>query len=908
MLPRPLRRLLRLNAASRLGRNAPVLAQAILVATAASILQSGYLTGPLQRGRAASSPLSAVDQPIQDFLIRAQAPGQADSNGNPARDPQSFITIVAIDERTIAELGAYAGGYPRRYHAQVVDNLLAAPPRAIAFDLGFFEPTPDDEFLAAAFNRARALPLPTSIVLGSVGLVPQGQVAKRTPDGELIFEGTLSPVPLLAAGADLALANIRPDDRGTIRSIPLLANVEGVERPSLGLAAVAAYLRRQGHPDARTSSTAQFAGRTIPLEGPSAFRIGFFGPPSQPYAPSTFRVVSFVDVLRGRIDPSIWRGGLVLVGALGATGLADDYWTPTSDHGNKMAGVEIHANVAASLFSSRFLREAPLPSQVLLIFFVALLVALLTANLGAVAGWLTTAVVLCAVTAANAWALCAAGLLLPFATPLLTGLITFSASAGYRFAAEQRQARALRAQAAHELLHDTLTGLPNRVLLEQRLADAIASASAMGRPVAVLLFGIDRFRAVNESLGHEAGDLLLDHVARRLQAVAPPASSIARLGSDQFAVLLPAADTVEATLVGLKIAELLTSTVLLNGQQAPVSASVGVVAYPSHGDTPATLLRRSELALSAAKHSPAGLAVYTADQEEEAAERLALASSLRSAIEHDELTLCFQPKVDCATGALAGVEALARWQHPRLGEISPLRFVALAEETGLIGLLTRWALSAALRQSRLWLDAGVRVPIAVNLSALDVQDPSLPLAVADMLARWQVPAALLEVEITESALFGQQEIAQDVLLRLESMGVLAALDDFGTGYSSLGYLKQFCVRELKIDRSFIADMARTARDRTIVGSTIALGHSLDLVVVAEGVEDPDTLELLRQLGCDLVQGYEVARPMLAADLIQWIADRQPGSPSTSSLLMRSATTSVPLGRIDGAVQTATTAS
>jgi EAL domain-containing protein (putative c-di-GMP-specific phosphodiesterase class I) len=191
---------------------------------------------------------------------------------------------------------------------------------------------------------------------------------------------------------------------------------------------------------------------------------------------------------------------------------------------------------------------------------------------------------------------------------------------------------------------------------------------------------------------------------------------------------------------------------------------------------------------------------------------------------------------------------------------------------------------------------------------VDAQDPSLPATVADLLEHWQVPAALLEVEITENSLLGQPDVARDVLLRLEAMGVLASLDDFGTGYSSLAYLKQFPVRELKIDRSFVADMALLSRDRTIVTSTIALGHSLGLVVVAEGVEDLGTLHLLRELGCDLIQGYHVARPMPAADLVRWIADRQAGSPSTSTLLIRSATTSVPSGRIDGAVQTATTAS
>jgi predicted signal transduction protein with EAL and GGDEF domain len=379
---------------------------------------------------------------------------------------------------------------------------------------------------------------------------------------------------------------------------------------------------------------------------------------------------------------------------------------------------------------------------------------------------------------------------------------------------------------------------------------------------------------------------------------------VARIGSDQFALLLPGRDTAEAARAGLEIAELLKTTVLLNGQEAPVSTSIGIVVYPNHGQDPATLLRRSELALSAAKHSRTGCAVYTTDQDEQAAERLALASSLRRAIDDDELTLYFQPKVGCESGALAGVEALARWMHPRLGEVPPLRFVALAEETGLIGSLTRWALDAALRQSRLWLDAGLRLPIAVNLSALDAQDPSLPATVSDLLQRWRVPASLLEVEITESALLGQPDIARDVLLRLEAMGVLAALDDFGTGYSSLGYLKQFPVRELKIDRSFIADMAVASRDRTIVHSTIALGHSLGLVVVAEGVEDLPTLQLLRELGCDLIQGYQVARPMPADQLVQWIAERQVGSPSTSTLPDRSATASVPSGRIDGAAQTA----
>jgi diguanylate cyclase (GGDEF)-like protein len=839
---------------------------ALLVGVAASALQATGI---------ASSPLAALDDAAHDLLLRSQPPDTIlGSLGiNQAADPRSFITIVAIDERTIAELGAYNGGYPRSYHAQVVENLLAAPPRVIAFDFGFFEPTPDDAVLAAAFKHAHSLPVPTTIILGTVGLAAQGQADSRTPSGELVFDGSLVPVPILAENVSLALANIVPDERGTIRSMPLVAYVRGVERPTLGLAATASYLRRHVAYDARSASSLEVAGRSIPLESDASVRINYFGPPSQPYSPdATFRVISFVDVLRGRVDPGAWSGRLVLIGALGATGLADDYWTPMSDQGRKMAGVEIHANVAATLFSTRFLAEAPLPLDILIILSLAVLMALCATNLGGPAAWFAPCLALCAYVAGDAWALYARGLLLPLSTPMLAGLVSLSAAAAQRVASEQRFARRLRADVAYGASHDILTGLPNRAWFQLRLGEAIVAARQLTLPCALLLVDLDRFKEINETLGHQAGDALLCEVGRRLTGVLPAHGMVARHGADAFVLLLSGSDAAAAVHVAAQVTEVLTPPILLDEQEVLVGASIGVAAYPEHGLDPDTLLRRAELAMYAAKHTRGSHAIYSADQDRQSSERLALVGTLRKAIEGDQLVLYYQPKIDCRSGQLVGVEALARWQHPQLGLVQPDRFIGLAEETGLIAQLTRWALSEALRQARAWLDVGLEIPIAVNLSAFDVQEAQMPTVIADLLGRWNVPARLLTVEITEGALLADPALALDVLQQLERLGVVAALDDFGSGYSSLGYLKQFPVHELKIDRSLVSDIAHQPRDQTIVRSTVELGHSLGLIVVAEGVEDAPTLAMLKTLGCDLAQGYFIARPMPAASLMEWVHD------------------------------------
>jgi adenylate cyclase len=391
-----------------------------------------------------------VDSVVQDLALQSRTPesylNATAGQLQPRADPRTIITIVAIDERTIAELGAYGAGYPRAYQAQLVEQLLAGTPRVIAFDVGFFEPTSDDAALASAFAEAHATRPPTRIILSAVGEGPGGRPGPPGADGELRFDQSLEPLPALAAGSDIAMTNVLPDARGSIRSMPLVAWLGGVQRPSLGLAAAAAYLRRPSPLDGPPADgSVAIGGRQIPVDSAARVKINYFGPPSHPNTDSgTFRVVSFVDALHGRVDPAVWRGGLVFVGALDAAGLADDYWTPTSQRsGSKMAGVEIHANVAATIFSAQFVRDAPAGAVVGVIAGSAIALALLAAYLNVLGAVAVASAVLAGLVAASMWLVQAYGLLCPVTSPLLAGAFPFVGVLAFRVALEQRKSRAL---------------------------------------------------------------------------------------------------------------------------------------------------------------------------------------------------------------------------------------------------------------------------------------------------------------------------------------------------------------------------------------------------------------------------------------------------------------------------------
>jgi diguanylate cyclase (GGDEF)-like protein/PAS domain S-box-containing protein len=428
-----------------------------------------------------------------------------------------------------------------------------------------------------------------------------------------------------------------------------------------------------------------------------------------------------------------------------------------------------------------------------------------------------------------------------------------------------------RVQAAleHQALHDPLTELPNRVLVRRRVEQAIQAVRASGRGAALLMLDLDRFKEVNDTFGHDQGDRLLQEVSRRLSGVLRDPETVARLGGDEFAVLLPDADASLARSRAAALLAALDAPVSVDGHRLAVGASIGIVLAPAHGQDFDTLLRRADVAMYLAKTQGAGCVVYSPDIDRHSPEHLALFGELRQAIEQDGLILHYQPKLACSDGSFAGVEALVRWPHPEGDLVPPDQFIPQAEQTGLIRPLTHWVMGTALRQCRAWKEQGRDVPVAVNLSMRSLHDPDLPKAVTAGLARWRLPASALEIEITESSLMADPSRALAVLTRLNEMGIRIAIDDFGTGYSSLAYLKDLPVHELKIDRSFVRGLTQQTRDRAIVRSMIDLAHHLGLRVVAEGVEDLSTWDLLVRLGCDLAQGYYLSRPRPAADILGW---------------------------------------
>ena len=419
----------------------------------------------------------------------------------------------------------------------------------------------------------------------------------------------------------------------------------------------------------------------------------------------------------------------------------------------------------------------------------------------------------------------------------------------------------------HLALHDALTDLPNRSLLYRR-AERVLRGEGLS---ALMLIDLDRFKEVNDTLGHDYGDELLVEVAGRLRAVLRRSDVLARLGGDEFAVLLtdlPHRGAVAE--LAQRLQDALRRPFALRGIAVELEASIGVALCPDHGRDVGTLVQRADVAMYDAKRSQSGLEAYTADRDPYSADRLGLLAELRRALAEDELVLHYQPKVALGSGDVIGVEALVRWQHPSRGLLPPADFVPLAERTGTVAELTRWVLSAALRQCRAWRDAGLDLPIAVNLAAANVLDVNLPDAVAELLDEHGVPGSSLECEISEHTMMADPMRATDVLSRLRDLGVRLSLDDFGTGHSSLAYLKRLPLDEVKIDRSFVAGMAEDENDAVIVRSTIDLARNLGLDVVAEGVETEAIMNDLAALSCDVVQGFFVSRPLPAASLESWL--------------------------------------
>ena len=425
-------------------------------------------------------------------------------------------------------------------------------------------------------------------------------------------------------------------------------------------------------------------------------------------------------------------------------------------------------------------------------------------------------------------------------------------------------------QLAHQAVHDALTDLPNRTLLHDRLEQGILRAHRDRAPLGLLLLDLDRFKEVNDTFGHDYGDALLQDVAVRLKGVLRESDTIARLGGDEFAVVLPGVSEADAKQVATKILRSLTEPFRLPGHTLPIDTSIGIALYPEHGDTSQLLLRRADIAMYEAKRTEAGFAVYTEERDQHSQRRITLMSSLHQAIDHGQLVLHYQPKVDCKTKRVIGCEALARWQHPQYGLVPPAEFIPLVEHTGLAKPFTRWVFSEALAECRRWHDNGYDLAVCVNVAARSLHDPELPDMVADALATQRAQPFWLGMEITESSMMVEPERAREILIRLHHMGIDISIDDFGTGYSSLGYLRQLPVSEVKIDRSFVLNMLEDPNDYRIVSATIRLAQDLGMKAVGEGIETREVWETLCESGCDQAQGYYVSRPLPAQTLRSWL--------------------------------------
>ncbi len=432
------------------------------------------------------------------------------------------------------------------------------------------------------------------------------------------------------------------------------------------------------------------------------------------------------------------------------------------------------------------------------------------------------------------------------------------------------QTELMEKKAAYEATHDSLTGLPNRTLFIDRLQQATNSARRDGQMLGLFILDMDRFKEVNDSLGHYNGDRLLKLLAMRFSGVLREVDTLARIGGDEFGFILPGLkDKSNLRQIAKKLKKSLSTPFTLDNISLDVQVSVGATFFPEHGKDADTLIQRADVAMYVAKKNNLDFVIYSKDIDKHSQHRLTLMGELRHAINNDELLLHYQPQITKEKAKLYAVEALVRWQHQTHGLMPPNEFIPLAERTGLIKDLTIWVLKKALEQCAQWRSNDLNIDMAINVSSQSLLDPDFPELLTGILAAYEFPAESLILEITETSIMADPERSLEILHRITNMGVKLSIDDFGTGYSSLAYLKRLPVGELKIDKSFVMDMLKDDSDATIVDAIIQLGHNLGLQVVAEGVEDQQTLEKLNEMGCDLLQGFHICTPLPQEHFITW---------------------------------------
>jgi diguanylate cyclase (GGDEF)-like protein len=424
----------------------------------------------------------------------------------------------------------------------------------------------------------------------------------------------------------------------------------------------------------------------------------------------------------------------------------------------------------------------------------------------------------------------------------------------------------------HQALHDALTNLPNRTLMLDRLQVAMHEVDQSEAELALLFIDLNRFKEINDTLGHHYGDMLLVEISRRLAGVLRKSDMIARLGGDEFAVILSHVTEAVARSIAEKLIAVIGQAIEIEGNKLFVSGSIGIARYPTHAANASMLVQYADVAMYSAKRSGTGYVVYDAKLDAYSRDKLTLSNDLRDAIERGEMSVHYQAKTDIRTGAIIGAEALLRWQHETFGTVPPDRFIPLAEQSGLMRSLTEFVLATAMRDLQALTNKGYGISFAINLSAVSLQDPELPRMLMNAVEKRHIPSSQVVLEITETAVMDQTIRTSEVLQKLDSLGFRISMDDFGTGHSSLVNLRLLPLQEIKIDRSFVMNMLHNEDDATIVRTIIELSHSLGKRVVAEGVETQAIMQALAKLDCDIVQGYHISRPIPFDAFTSWLAD------------------------------------
>ncbi|MDX1812655.1 MAG: EAL domain-containing protein, partial [Gammaproteobacteria bacterium] len=424
----------------------------------------------------------------------------------------------------------------------------------------------------------------------------------------------------------------------------------------------------------------------------------------------------------------------------------------------------------------------------------------------------------------------------------------------------------------YQAMHDSLTGLPNRNLMGEWLKHSLLLAKRENRNPALLLIDLNKFKDLNDTLGHQMGDQLLIELGERLSGLLRESDSVARLGGDEFAILIDDTDVPGAVNIAVKVLEAVQTPFDIGTNQLCISASIGIAIYPLHATTEQLMVQHADVAMYFAKRNNLGFKVYEPCIDENAVQNLSLVSELREAIKTDALELYFQPKINISNMSIHGVEALLRWNHPEHGFVPPDKIIALAEQSGLINQIFEWVFNKAALQVKSWLNSGLDIKMAVNLSLYDFQHHDVISFIEVALQKHKLPAEQFYLEVTENIMMENPGLSIEKLTAIDAMGLHISVDDFGTGYSSLSYLKKLPVDELKIDRSFVMEMDKDENDAIIVRSTIELAHNLGLQVVAEGVENQETLDRLIEFGCDSVQGFYLARPMPVSAFAEWLQE------------------------------------